>query len=339
MSISLIGLHITIAIILFFTTNFMGKKSSIFGYYQLSFSEENHSPAFNIFYRAFTPILFIVIFSWVVTSFEIPISLEKINHVVIYYFIIRLLSVFVFEKTHIVNWFNQLTIPILSITLSFIVYNKMILPKSFLLPSSQEVATTFWIALGGYIYNILNNESGHLKSYEERRVNYVKHMHKKFESYFGKIIDKIIKEDSYNNDDFLTDKKKALIYSVLIYENFNRGLVYRYFEKILFCTGRIKTSGIMQVTSAEYLSNEESIKKGGNILMEKYNEKYNESIDGNKTLYKSYYESRRESIKNYNPDAKYINEIESIYMMLGEIYPNAPDFMSPHFEGDCSEGE
>ncbi|HEZ2934305.1 TPA: hypothetical protein WHZ21_000786 [Neisseria meningitidis] len=81
----------------------------------------------------------------------------------------------------------------------------------------------------------------------------------------------------------------------------------------------------MQVTSAEYLSNEESIKKGGNILMEKYNEKYNES--------------RRESIKNYNPDAKYINEIESIYMMLGEIYPNAPDFMSPHFEGDCSEGE
>ncbi|HEZ2410571.1 TPA: hypothetical protein WHS78_001152 [Neisseria meningitidis] len=56
----------------------------------------------------------------------------------------------------------------------------------------------------------------------------------KFESYFGKIIDKIIKEDSYNNDDFLTDKKKALIYSVLIYENFNRGLVYRYFEKNYF---------------------------------------------------------------------------------------------------------
>ncbi|MBG8680249.1 hypothetical protein E4K43_07170 [Neisseria meningitidis] len=41
-------------------------------------------------------------------------------------------------------------------------------------------------------------------------------------------------EDSYNNDDFLTDKKKALIYSVLIYENFNRGLVYRYFEKNYF---------------------------------------------------------------------------------------------------------
>lgn len=59
-------------------------------------------------------------------------------------------------------------------------------------------------------------------------------MHKKFESYFGKIIDKIIKEVSYNNDDFLTDKKKALIYSVLIYENFNRGLVYRYFEKNYF---------------------------------------------------------------------------------------------------------
>lgn len=55
MSISLIGLHITIAIILFFTTNFMGKKSSIFGYYQLSFSEENHSPAFNIFLQSIYP--------------------------------------------------------------------------------------------------------------------------------------------------------------------------------------------------------------------------------------------------------------------------------------------
>lgn len=77
MSISLIGLHITIAIILFFTTNFMGKKSSIFGYYQLSFSEENHSPAFNIFYRAFTPILFIVIFLGLLLVLKSPFLLKR----------------------------------------------------------------------------------------------------------------------------------------------------------------------------------------------------------------------------------------------------------------------
>ncbi|WP_293208855.1 hypothetical protein [Neisseria sp.] len=96
-------------------------------------------------------------------------------------------------------------------------------------------------------------------------------------------------------------------------------------ERLLFGTGRIKTSGIMQVTSDVYLSNQDSVKKGACILIEKYNEvykdKYNDTQDKNHSLYAA----RRESIKHYNSDISYINEVESIYNLLEVIYPKSSD--------------
>ena len=38
------------------------------------------------------------------------------------------------------------------------------------------------------------------------------------------------------------------------------------------------------------------------------------------------------SIKHSINQEEKVLKIESIYMILGEIYPNAPDFMSPDFE-------
>lgn len=78
------------------------------------------------------------------------------------------------------------------------------------------------------------------------------------------------------------------------------------------------TSGIMQVTSDVYLSNQDSVKKGACILIEKYNEVY-------KDKYHSLYTARRESIKYYNSDISYINEVESIYNLLEVIYPKSSD--------------
>lgn len=74
----------------------------------------------------------------------------------------------------------------------------------------------------------------------------------------------------------------------------------------------------MQVTSDVYLSNQDSVKKGACILIEKYNEVY-------KDKYHSLYTARRESIKYYNSDISYINEVESIYNLLEVIYPKSSD--------------
>lgn len=85
------------------------------------------------------------------------------------------------------------------------------------------------------------------------------------------------------------------------------------------------TSGIMQVTSDVYLSNQDSVKKGACILIEKYNEVYKDKYNNTQDKNHSLYTARRESIKYYNSDISYINEVESIYNLLEVIYPKSSD--------------
>lgn len=189
------------------------------------------------------------------------------------------------------------------------------------MPTEQEITTALWFAIIGYIYKVIKDIS--ISSLDNsRKLNYVKHKHDCFSHKYGSIIEEAIGTDIDNS---IIEKQKALIYSILIYEDFNRHILCRFMERLLFGTGRIKTSGIMQVTSDVYLSNQDSVKKGACILIEKYNEvykdKYNDTQDKNHSLYAA----RRESIKHYNPDISYINEVESIYNLLEVIYPKSSD--------------
>ncbi|WGE52565.1 hypothetical protein [Actinobacillus equuli] len=107
-----------------------------------------------------------------------------------------------------------------------------------------------------------------------------------------------------------SEKETNLIYSIMIYENFNRGLVIRFLERVLFFTRCIKTTGVMQVNSPSELSDIDSIRIGGNILILKYREILSSE--------KNEYNAIRESIKNYNPDIRYINNVMEIYNILDE---------------------
>ncbi|AIZ80077.1 hypothetical protein ACEE_09990 [Actinobacillus equuli subsp. equuli] len=66
----------------------------------------------------------------------------------------------------------------------------------------------------------------------------------------------------------------------------------------------------MQVNSPSKLSDIDSIRIGGNILILKYREILSSE--------KNEYNAIRESIKNYNPDIRYINNVMEIYNILDE---------------------
>ncbi|CAM2905820.1 hypothetical protein ACEQ103284_10105 [Actinobacillus equuli subsp. equuli] len=199
----------------------------------------------------------------------------------------------------ITDWKTIFLISVVSTSISYVVYNEFLLTKEFLIPSKEDIATALWFGFIGYIYKTLNTISNNGDSYE-REQKYIL----KMKSDFSYRFDYVVKELTSS------EKETNLIYSIMIYENFNRGLVIRFLERVLFFTRCIKTTGVMQVNSPSKLSDIDSIRIGGNILILKYREILSSE--------KNEYNAIRESIKNYNPDIRYINNVMEIYNILDE---------------------
>ena len=62
--------NLLFSFLLFFISNWFGKRSIKSGYHQLSFDSSEEQPIFNILYRSFTPVVFILVVS---------VFLDKIN--------------------------------------------------------------------------------------------------------------------------------------------------------------------------------------------------------------------------------------------------------------------
>lgn len=78
----------------------------------------------------------------------------------------------------------------------------------------------------------------------------------------------------------------------MLTEDINRPPAFRFAERVFFFTKKIKTTGIMQVTSKKKLSDEESIELAQKIILSSYNK--------NKTLAKDEYDLVAKIAQDYN---------------------------------------
>lgn len=329
-------IHIILAIILLFLTNWIGKNSKQLGYHQITFSEEEDTPAFNILYRAMAPNIYIFLLAFIFYKLNISEYSKNIYLVTIYYFIIRFSIIFIIGRYRLTNWPRQILISLLAIIISYILNNQLFEQNDFPLPTKQEITTAFWFAVIGFLYKLINNLS--YSRIKDRESDYILHTYGILEKKYGDLITNNINNkiasfpfENYQMVDseikiYISDKLHSLIYSILIYENFNRHILHRIVEKLLFWTKRIKSTGIMQVKSEKYLTDEESISRGSDLLISKYFEVFEAVYSKEKDcLPGCFYTSRRESIKFYNPDKDYINEVESIHTNLESKYPLCSD--------------
>ena len=92
----------------------------------------------------------------------------------------------------------------------------------------------------------------------------------------------------------------------MIYENYNRPKIIRFFEYAKVIIKGNATLGIMQVSTSKFITNEESITKGYQIIEDTY-----------KSLK---YMKLEEKLKNvmftYNKSNKYVEEVMYIYCIL-----------------------
>lgn len=303
-------LHLVAAIILFKIVNWLGYKSMSMGLgYDTvtSFQEqEDNAPAFNYVLRVLTPLIWLIIITSILYYLNLDDYVQNIYLVSIYYIIYRIIIIYLIGRILLTNWIKHSVYAISIILLTLILYNNILIQKKNVLPDFTTLSNELWIIILIFLYMVFNKIELKTTGTEKRRIRYIKHKYAKFSETYGQIINSIVKNE----------KLKAIVYSVIIIEDFNRYPIARKLEYIFFRLNKkkMRTLGIMQVRTDKYISNEDSVKLGTTKLLKLY-----EQLKDKRDYY-SDEDLKDDLIRRYNPQRAYIGEVMAMSEYIEKLY-------------------
>lgn len=255
------------ALFLFPLNNKIGNKSSIFGYQStVAYAQQWESPAFNFIYRLLIPVVYITLIAIPLSILSFGNTISELYYVALYYFIFRFILLFLLGRQKLVKWKYEIIISVISFLLCIKVNQSFISNNKDFIPSIQGMSDQIWFIIILFMYKYINDIN--IPSYKS--LNYNRNKFYRIKEKYGSIIANI------DNSAI----KQAIVYAVIINEDFNRPFIIRSIvEKIGFKLGKVKTTGIMQVYSSEYLSDEKSIVLGANILCKAFDEIIKQKIE------------------------------------------------------------
>lgn len=308
--------HVIVAVFMFFIINWIGSKSVSVGYMQMSMIVKDDSyPAFNFLFKAIAPVILMIIFVAVVQS----LHFENLTHhcylIVVYYWLFRVLVIVIYGRFALTNWKAQLLYWISSIGISLYLY-KLIDVVDRILPSPEALRDQMWILIILFLYSIFNNMVIDRSGSQKRKEKYIKNTYLRLKSRYH---NKISKECGGNY--FFAQ----MVYSIMIYENFNRPRFVRWIEYIHFSlTKKPHTLGIMQVTSVKWITNEQSI----TLAIQKIKSDC-DNIVNDYAKRKEDFSLRlivREIASKYNKDDDYVEEVETLFNSISDTSKAYDDF-------------
>lgn len=330
--------HLILGIILFFIINWIGKNSFSVGYMQISvFVRDDNAPAFNSLIRILTPVAFILLVSVILYKLKLDSYVKNIYLVSIYYLSFRLLFNLLTNRGLLINWGRQIFYWLSIISLSYYIYQGLILDKKNLFPDLSSWTNEIWVIVLIFIYNVFNRIKFTRKHTLRRKDRYLRNRYTKFSKKYSDIIDSQVSND----------KLKAVIYSIMIYEDFNRPKLVRLFENAMHSFfERQYTLGLMQIKTDKSINDIESVEMAVRKISTKHLElvkSYNVSkkkkdLEKDERRHKLYIESgismpessfehedsdweiSHKLIKNYNPDYNYVSEINELVGILMKMY-------------------
>ncbi len=295
---ALLVMHVVLAVALFFLVNWIGKHAVDFGYVSTSlFEEPNESVALNFFIRALSPAVFIIIVSSAVVALDRPDLRLDIIMVVPYYYAVRVGIIFLFNRHRLISWPRYIGHALFGIAIAALAYKHLIVPNRSLIPDLETAGNELWLALLGFLYAVANKIPLSGGPGARRRNTFVNIHYTTARKIFGEIIDTKV------TDNLL----KLVAYSVLVYEDYCRPPAIRTLER-LACWKDMRTTGIMQVSAADVLTDCESVNRGLDILLASW-EKY----AGEERWLRV-----RSTISDYNKDEDYIGRVQEVMEILAE---------------------
>jgi hypothetical protein len=319
-------IHFGLAILLFYLINWLGRHSTALGYKKLSLLlEPDEAPAFNLLFRILTPVVFLLLLS----ALFYAVSLDHLNHnlylIVIYYFLYRISYNVIYGRARLLNWPIQLSYVIITSGLSYAAQIYLISNKSYFFPNMETLGNQLWLLIIGFIYLLLNSFRGSQSNTQKRKNAYLNHRYRLYRKRYGRIIASIVDNQSL----------EALIYSIMIYEAFNRPKAFRYLESIGFFLGVSKTLGIMQVTTTKFITDSQSVKLACKKIIEDMSAEKdnlrNKDYSEYPQLASKHMNELKEHdllngiLKQYNGGSLYTTEVLGIFRQIrSKYYPTAP---------------
>ena len=124
--------------------------------------------------------------------------------------------------------------------------------KYSLLPDSRGLTTEVWLIVILFLYQLFNRIA--LPGYHaiKRHHKFIRARYESMARRFGQIVDSRVQDNPL----------KALVYAIMIYEDFNRPKLVRVVERLAAPFGLAKTLGIMQVKAKRCVSDKVSVMIG-----------------------------------------------------------------------------
>lgn len=307
-------IHVVVAIIMFFIINWIGSKSVSVGYMQMSMVVKDDSyPAFNFLFKAIAPVILMIVFVAIVQSIHYEQLSTHCYLIVVYYWLFRVFIIAIYGRFTLTNWKTQFLYWISSIGISLYLY-RLIDEVDRILPSPEALRDQMWILILLFLYSIFNNMVIDRSGSQKRKEKYIKKSYSQFQSKYHEIIKK-----ACNNNYFFIQ----IVYSIMIYENFNRPRFVRWIEYIHFSlTKKPHTLGIMQVASSKWINDTQSVI----LAINKIKSDCDNIVDD--------YAKRKEEFSlrlivrkiagKYNKDDAYVEEVELLFNTISDT-DNASD--------------
>lgn len=291
------------------------------GYCDIVFGkEQDKSLIVNMQYNVFAPLIYTLLIASVIQYLENEWLLSRIISIVPCYYIVRAIMITVVSgKKQLYNIKYEATTAILGCILAFIIQKTLILSQKNIMMTIEEFRTELWLIIFVLIYNFIIHTWGKSSKLKQNRIctnhmkyKYIFEKYNKFKKLYGNKISKI------TNDIYLT----RVIYSIMIYEDYNRTKTQRWCEYIIFfLTKKQMTLGIMQVSTQKYINDIASIE----ISVDRIKESQDKFIRNRKDAEGKDYrfggngeeEMCLECICNdYNPSQEYEDAIKYMYYTI-----------------------
>jgi hypothetical protein len=311
MSLVTFLVHAMLSIGLFFITNWIGKHSYSIGYMQISiFVKSETAPAFNFLFRVLSPVVYIIIASAGFYKFGVDELVVNIYLVPVYYIVFRLIFNILTNRARLLNWRRQVIQAMTIVAISWLTYDSVIKNKRNILPDFSTISNELWIVILLFLFQVLNNLEFSNDGTEKRKEGYLKSRYFQLKNRYGKII----------SEGTLNLKLEALVYAILIVEDFNRPRLARQVENIKFrLTGKPMTLGIMQVRATELIDDMESIRRGTAKLVNDLNEIVSKKEVKEEGEYREL-TMLSKVVERFNGGKSYNHEVANLFSIIWEKF-------------------
>lgn len=311
-------INLFLAVILFFLNGLLGRFQSsyreFFKYEKFSFiSNPGGSYSGEFLQKIVNPAFFITIVCVVLQIVNRTEIISSLWITVLLYWMLRFMFYFLRGRLRFLNWQYEVFSFVISNALSSVVLFACLVPliesNETVFISLESLRDAIWFAIISYIVKIIWDIGKYsLKANtilpESRKERIVFEKYNNFSKKYDVLIDKELECCPYSDD------IRMLIYSIMVYEDFNRPFIFRKAENMIkfLNPDRKMTMGVMQIFTEKYISDEESVE----LASKKIKNAYIENIGG---------DPMHSAISDYNSTNEYYGEVIAIYDMLkGKVY-------------------